>query len=156
MHACLWYTELTCIPDVWPSGHYGSSPQLCVSVCECVCVCVGACMLVCVWYTELMCIPFVWPSEHYGSGPRLCVCVSVCGCICRCMHTCVRVVYRADVYTGCQVHGHVCVCRCMHACVCVWYTELTCILHEWPSEHYGSGPRPCVCVCVYRDCPEVK
>ena len=19
---CVWYTELTCIPDVWPSGHY--------------------------------------------------------------------------------------------------------------------------------------
>ena len=47
-----------------------------------------------------------------------------------------------------------CVCVCMHACVCVWYTELTCIPDVWPSGHYGSGPRPCVCVC--RDCPEVK
>ena len=33
MLVCMWYTELTCIPDVWPSGHYGSGPWLCVSVC---------------------------------------------------------------------------------------------------------------------------
>ena len=63
-----------------------------------VCVCVGACKLVCVWHTELTCIPDVWSSRHYGSGPRLCVCVSVS--MCRCMHACVCVVYRADVYTG--------------------------------------------------------
>ena len=42
----------------------------------------------------------------------------------------------------------VCMCRCMHACVCVWYTELTCIPDVRPSGHYGSGPRPCVCVSV--------
>ena len=33
------------------------------------------------------------------------------------MHAFVRVVYRADMYTD-----------------------------VWPSRHYGSGPRPCVCV----------
>ena len=51
----VWYTELTCIPDLWPSGHYGSGPRPCVCVCVCVCVsvciCVGACMLVCMWCT---------------------------------------------------------------------------------------------------------
>ena len=41
MLVCMLYTELTCIPDVWPSGHYGSGP-LCV--CLCVCVRVHACM----------------------------------------------------------------------------------------------------------------
>ena len=70
---CVWYTELTCIQDVWSSGHYGSSPRPCV--CVSVCVCVGAWMLVCVWYTELTCIQDVWPSGHYGS------------------------VYKADLYT---------------------------------------------------------
>ena len=55
-----------------------------------------------------------------------------------------------------QVLGHlcvslcVCVCVCVGACilVCVWYTELTCIQDVWPSGHYGSGPRQCVCVYV--------
>ena len=32
MLVCVWYTDLTCIPDVWPSGHYGSGPRPCVSV----------------------------------------------------------------------------------------------------------------------------
>ena len=50
-------------------------------------------MLVCMWYTELACIQDVWPSGHYGSGRR--------PCVFRCMHACVRVVYRADVYTAC-------------------------------------------------------
>ena len=53
-------------------------------------------MLVFVRYTELTCIPDVRPNGHYGSGPRLCV------CMCRCMHACVRVVYRDDEYTGCM------------------------------------------------------
>ena len=38
MLVCVWYTELTCIPDEWPSGHYGSGP-LRVRVRVCVCVC---------------------------------------------------------------------------------------------------------------------
>ena len=51
-----------------------------------------------------------------------------------------------------------CVYMCLGACmlVCVWYTELTCIPDVWPSGHYGSGLWPCLCVCVCRDCPEVK
>ena len=36
---CVWYTELTCIPDVWPSGYYGSGPRLCVWY-----VCMRMCM----------------------------------------------------------------------------------------------------------------
>ena len=70
MLVCVWYSELTCIPDVWPSGHYGSGPWPCVYLC--VCMCMHAC--VCVWYTELTCIPNVWPSGHYRSGPQPCVC----------------------------------------------------------------------------------
>ena len=49
MLVCVWYTELTCILDVWPSGHYGSGPRPCVcaSVCEYVNVYVNACLCVC-------------------------------------------------------------------------------------------------------------
>ena len=39
MLVCPWHTELKCIRDVWPSGHYGSGPQSCVSVCVSVCMC---------------------------------------------------------------------------------------------------------------------
>ena len=120
MHVCVWYTELTCKPDVWPSRHYWSGPRPCVYVCACV----GACMLVCeyVWYTELMCKPDVWASRHYGSGPRLCVTVCLCMCICMCMHACVCVVYRADVYTGCMAEQTLWVrssAVCLRAHVCV-------------------------------------
>ena len=37
MLVCVWYTELTCILDVWPSGHNGSGPRPCVCVFVCVC-----------------------------------------------------------------------------------------------------------------------
>ena len=47
MLVCVRYTELTCIPDVWHSGHYGSGPRPYVlGLCVCMFVCVGACMLV--------------------------------------------------------------------------------------------------------------
>ena len=59
MRVCVWYTELTCIPNVWPSGHYGSGPRSFVCLCVSVCVCVGTCMLVCVWYTEFTSKPDV-------------------------------------------------------------------------------------------------
>ena len=75
--------------------------------------------------------------------------------MCRCMHACVGLVYRTDVFTRCWHTGHyrsvfsrVCVYvgTCMLMCMC--YTELTCIPDVWPSGHYGSGPLPCVCVCI--------
>ena len=73
------------------------------SVCVCMCVCVGgggigACMLVCVWYTELTCLPY-WASKTdivcQVLGPSMCVSV----CRYRCVHACVCVVYRAELYT---------------------------------------------------------
>ena len=42
MLVCVCYTELMCIPDVWPRGHYGSGPRPCVCLCMCVRVCVCA------------------------------------------------------------------------------------------------------------------
>ena len=58
---------------------------------------IGACMLVCMWYSELTCIPY-WASKTdiVGQvlGPSVC---AVCGY--RCMHACLHVVYRADLYT---------------------------------------------------------
>ena len=81
MHTCV---PVVCIPDVWPSGHYGSGPRL--WVCVCVCVFVGACMLVCVWYTELKCIPMYGQADIMGQ-----VLGRVCDVIvCRCMHACVH------------------------------------------------------------------
>ena len=44
----VWYTEQMCIPDVRPSGHYGSGPWPCVCVCVCQCVCMFRCMHLCV------------------------------------------------------------------------------------------------------------
>ena len=46
MLVCVWFTELMCILDVWPSGYYGSGPRLCVCVCVCVCECVSVCKCV--------------------------------------------------------------------------------------------------------------
>ena len=73
--------------------------HVCVSLCVSVtlCVCVGACMLVCVWYTELMCNRMYGLADIMGQVQR-----RVCLCMFRCMHACVCVVYRADVYTGCM------------------------------------------------------
>ena len=81
-------------------------------------------MIACLWYTELTCILYsdLRPPLLVRSSALDCVCV------CRCLHACLCVVYRADVYTvfgpkadivG-QVLGHrlcVCVHVCMHACV---------------------------------------
>ena len=54
-------------------------------------VVIGACMHVCVWYTELTCISNGASKTDIVVGKLLCVC--------ECLHACVYVVYRADLYT---------------------------------------------------------
>ena len=70
MLVCMRYTELMCIPDVWPRGHYGSGPRPCVCVCLCMSVC--RCMHLCVYLVYIM-----------GKVlSRVCVCVITCMLVC--------------------------------------------------------------------------
>ena len=52
---------------------------------------IGACMHVCVWYTELTCIS--------NGASKTDIVVGKVHCVCECLHACVCVVYRADLYT---------------------------------------------------------
>ena len=85
-----------------------------------------------------------------------------------CVHACMCVVYRADLYTlfrpkadiVVQVLGPrlcVCVCRCLHACIRVLYrTDLYTIFGP-KADIVGQvlGPKLCVCVCV-RACMRIS
>ena len=102
MPACLWYTDLTCIP-YWALKTDIVGQVLGPSVFVCLCVGIGVCMFVCVWYTELRCIPY-WASRTedimgHVLGP-VCVCVCVhacmCTCVCACMCVCVCVDFPND------------------------------------------------------------
>ena len=74
-------------------------PLLCVFLAGIQSVVIGACMHVCVWYTELTCISNGVSTTDIVVGKVLCVCVLVCVCVSECLHACVCVVYRADLYT---------------------------------------------------------
>ena len=114
MLACMWYTELTCIPYSGLRQTFWVRSS--ASVCVCVCVCVYLC--VCVL-----------------------VCVCVCMCECRCLHACVHVVYRADLYTifGANIVGQVlgpsvCVWVCVCGCVWVYVRVCACVCDQLSAQ----------------------
>ena len=61
MLACMWYTELTCIPYWAKGGHCGSGPR---PYCVCVCACVRACVRVCVCVQLSAKVVFMKLSEN--------------------------------------------------------------------------------------------
>ena len=75
MLACMWYTELTCIP------YSGLGPTLWVrsSALDCVCVCECRCLHACMHqvYRADMYTVFGPRADIVGTvlGPRLCVCM---------------------------------------------------------------------------------
>ena len=71
-------------------------PLLCVFLADIQNVGIGACMHVCVWYTGLTCISNGASKTDIVVGKVLCVCVRVYAS--ECLHACVCVVYRADLY----------------------------------------------------------
>ena len=74
-------------------------PLLCVFLAGIQSVGIGTCIHVCVWYTELTCISNGVSKTDNAGGKVLCVCVCLCVCVSECLHACVCVVYRADLYT---------------------------------------------------------
>ena len=68
LHACVWYTELTCISN-------GVS-KTDIMVGKVVCVCVSVCLCVCV-LTDGGALPLPGPLNHWGrylpKGPTTCI-----------------------------------------------------------------------------------
>ena len=77
-------------------------------------------MLVCVWYTELTRIMYLGLSLTLWVRSSTLDCV----CVCRCLHACVQVVYRADLYTVFRPKADIVdqvvgprLCVCVHTCL---------------------------------------